>query len=367
MLRTLAPLAFAGFVLVSCRTSNEPSSEVKDETTPSGERAAQLYRFDPWLKTIGEALDVSQGQSPADVADELISGPQRIASYNLQALGRLYGSESEQFKQIRDDFKDMEDGIGTFDKWNNVLKKAQSSGASQEVITKLRNKRKKALDDLTTMLTEGAWIPAEGQDSRLDVTQGFLDGFSWRSYDADRELMLKKLQKELKGIKETTYDMKKLEEGDGLHELRRDWKWIAIEMRVLNGMVTFRPNAQVCPVAAYQDLVNQPVAQSKYAKLPREVTEVNPCLISQCLYVGLAQLIEDLGALKDKAETILNSQPGGDELDEVPEEIRAEAEAVYQAVVANDLAGQFSNELAQCQPAPTEPTGSPVDPVVAPE
>lgn len=353
MRRLLAPLASAAVLLtgVSCRTANEPNSAVKDDPQTTT-RAAQLYRFDAWMDVIRDALSRAEGETPNDVADKLISGPQRIASYNLQALGRLYGSEEEQFKQIRDDFKDMEDGIGTYDKWNNVLKKAQASGASAEVLAKLKNKRKKALDDLTTMLTEGAWLPPSGQDSRLDVTQAFLDGFAWKSYDDDRALMLQKLLKELKQIKSTAYDMTKLEEGDGLHELRRDWKWIAIEERVLNGMVTFRPNNQECPVPAYQDLVNQPIANSKYAKLPLAATETNPCLISQCLYLGLAQLIEDLGALKDKAEEILNTQADGQDSDAVPEEIRAEAEGVYARLVATDLAGQMANELAQCQTAP---------------
>ena len=160
------------------------------------------------------------------------------------------------------------------------------------MLAKLKQKRGAALDDVKALLDDRQWFRPDDGSARLAKMQRHLDDYAWPKYKKDRAAMLAKLVDELKKIKKTDYQFKHLEQGNGLHELRRDLKWIAIEMRVLNGMIVFEKHNDQCPIDAYADLINQPVATSKYSALPPSNTERDVCKIPQCLYLGVADLIE---------------------------------------------------------------------------
>ena len=59
--------------------------------------------------------------------------------------------------------------------------------------------------------------------------------------------MAKRLGNQLSRIARTEFDLSKLEEGNGLHELRRELRWFLIEVQVLNGLVQFKPGRR-CPI-----------------------------------------------------------------------------------------------------------------------
>ena len=159
--------------------------------------------------------------------------------------------------------------------------------------------------------------------------------------------MLSQLRDQLKGVKDTEFDLSVLEEGNGLHELRREIRWFLIEARVLNGLVGFRAASAGCPVPSLADLVNQPIADSKYSQLPGSPTETAPCLVSRCIYLALADAVEEIGKLKDEAEALNND--GGVPTDRVPEGLRARADGVYRGLRDTNALGILRDELAECR------------------
>ncbi len=340
-----------GFSLLSaCKTgSGEPeaASGVKADGIAEEGRPAQLYRFDPWMDALRQTIETPDA-TPDSIADQIVAGPSRIAAFNLQGLCRIYGDEDKMFGKMRDDFKDVEDVIGQWDKYNNVLGKAKEKGKSPEVIAKLEEKLTEAREGIKVLLIERNWVRDDQGETRLAKIQRHLDEYDWKKYKKDRESVLKYLIVELKAIEDTKYKFKHLEEGDGLHELRRDLRWVSIEMRILNGLIVFEKDPQNCPLKAYAELVNQPIAESKYSQLPPSDTETEVCKIPQCLYLGMAEMIEEFGEIKDDAETEVNTSGDKKVSDEVPKKYREKAEKLYSKMTDNRLIDELKGELKKC-------------------
>ena len=334
----------------ACKTEGteaESASGLKAGGEDEGGRPAQLYRFDPWMDTLRQTIETPDA-TPDSIADQIVAGPSRISAFNLQGLCRIYGDEDKMFGKMRDDFKDIEDVIGQWDKYNNVLGKAEEKGKSPEVIAKLEEKLADAREGIKALLVERNWVRDDQGETRLAKIQRHLDEYGWKKYRKDRETVLTYLIDALKSIKETKYNLKHLEEGDGLHELRRDLRWVSIEMRILNGLIGFEKDTQNCPLDAYADLVNQKVAESKYSQLPPSETEPDVCKIPQCLYLGMAEMIEEFGEIKDDAETDVNTSGDEDVSDKVPKKFREKAEKLYSKMTDNRLIDELKDELKKC-------------------
>lgn len=338
--RTLAAV-FSSLVVaacaVGCSASDEPSSGVTDDHL--GESEAPLARFKPYMTTLRSTLE--SGRSNEEIANTLLSSG-RPASFSLQALCRLYSDADPKFKEIRDDFKRLEDGIGQYDKWASIYNAAVSEHRDQATLDRLEGQRDQALTAFTQMLAQRKFLVAAGETSRMSEIQAFLDGFDWKTRKDDRALILKALAKELEDLEETHYDMTILEYGDGVHELRRDLRWVLIEQLSLNGMIV--ANEASCAIPAYAQTPND----NRYGALRSSATEPNPCKIDACLIYQSAKTVSDIGDIKDQAETEVNIGNQA-EADKVPERLQAPAKAIYDGITTNALFAKYREQLKACK------------------
>src|SRR5213592_4660910 len=134
---------------VGCSTStDDDTSGVTDDHL--GEAEAPLARFKPYMTTLRSTLE--SGQTNEQIANTLLSSG-RPAAFSLQALCRIYSDADDKFKDIRDDFKRLEDGIGGYDKWNTIYEAAVSEHKDQATLDRLKGQRDSALTTFTQMLT----------------------------------------------------------------------------------------------------------------------------------------------------------------------------------------------------------------------
>lgn len=301
---------------------------------------AQQARFAPWLSVLEESL--TSNPKSEKIADALLKGENRIAAFNLQALGKLYSPQDEKFSSlIRGQMKILEDGIGEYDKWQSI---AKESGKKKD-----EAKAEEARKSFIKLLEKEKWIDA-GKKDRLSEIKSFLKKRKWLSYDQDRSQIIAQLSAQLDSITETEYDLGRLEkrdgDGKGLHELRREIRWFMIEARVLNGLIQFQPETQAsCSIPSLQGLASTSLAKSKYSTLPGSALETDPCYIEQCLFLGLSQSVNRLGELKDAAELDHEAR----ESDRVPTELQQQAEDLYQDLKKSRIFSKLSQNLKQCQ------------------
>lgn len=292
---------------------------------------AQIDRFAPWFDAL---IPILQTKNEEKAADALIKEEARGATFQLQALAVIYG-----FKEMEEDFQDLEDAIGEYEKWDKIYDKAKSDKKKKEVA----EKREKGKEELVKLLKKKDWC---GKKSRLKDWREYIENFGWAGYSTDKEQVLKALTKHLKGLGETEFDMTILEHGDGLHELRREVRWFTIMAQVVNGLVQFREDKTDCPVPALASLVTSKHADSKFAKLAAGKHEKEPCLVSQCLFVGFSKFIKELGDLKDEAEAAV--ELSGDKSDRVPDGVDKKAQALYDELLERNLVSEMRDQIKAC-------------------
>jgi hypothetical protein len=192
-------------------------------------------------------------------------------------------------------------------------------------------------------LEERKWV--KGQ--RLAKYRKFLKEYDFRSSKSDQKYILKFLEKALRKISNTDFDMHVLEEGNGVHELRREMRWFLIETKVLNGAIHFKKDSSICPINEYQNLPMQPIANSKYATINKSPLEKRSCLISQCLFLALVEKVGQYGDLKDEIESDLHLQ---DVLtDETPSQYIDELESLYDELKSSQVLDVLADQLQSCR------------------
>ena len=295
---------------VSCRStsvSNASLSSDKQRAVQSPNQAAkipQIVRFAVWLDVLDKDM---AGMTPEASAEKLVAGSARSGVFNLQGLARLYSDTDPKFDKARKRFKALEDGIGAYIKWDDLLEKAKKNKSADGVLKKLNSKRAAAKEALEKVLVSEKYIPKDGGPGYLTEFRAFLYAFPWKTVDEDRKIMLSTLSAQLEEIKSTSYDFTHLENGNGIHEFRRKLRWFSMEARALNGLVVLKPIAEGCPVEAYKDLPTSEYAKSKYGVLPSSAIEADPVPLTPCLYVKIAAEIARIGAIKDGVEEVDNN------------------------------------------------------------
>ncbi len=337
---------FAGFALAfassGCRTTSPSVAEVKEGSIAASTPAPQIERFQVWLRVLSKTI--AENATAAKAAKDLVKGDNRIAAFNLQALGRLYANDDPMFAAWRKSFKDLEDKIGSVDKWTSILAKAEQQNAAAAAITKLKKKRDEARTELETLLVDGRYYPTDGGTPFLDDVLAKLTAFPWKDYEADKADRFAVLREELDELETTAWDLSHLEEGKGIHELRRRLRWFLIEARVLNGLVLLAPLDSACPSPDFAALPTSSIAASKYGKLPAAPSETNPTRITPCLFLAMAQAVGVIGELKDESE-VQNNAGAGEATDTVAPAAQATVEALLAKLKANGAFTTLSQEL----------------------
>jgi hypothetical protein len=223
---------------------------------------------------------------------------------------------------------------------------ANKNSANSSTKKRLPEVQDSAMKILISLLRENKWV-GKGNKSRINEIHNDLENFDWLDQGKERKLIIRMISDELKALEKTKYSFANLEAGSGLHELRSNLKWIVIERRVLSGLFIFnRPNK--CEMPQYRYLVSEPIAVSKYSTLKASELEPKSCKVDQCVFLGLVDLIDKIGNQKDIAEAELNANDAGESNDLVPERIRKEIHPMYENMVRSGLVGALRKQINSC-------------------
>jgi hypothetical protein len=303
-----------------------------------------LYYLDPLQAILEDAYDAEDD----DKALRLIAkGPARIQLFGLQALFKAYKDQSgDNFDRMRRTARRMENAIGEFDKWTKIIKK-EPHNVSANVKKRNRKKLAEAREDLLNVFDKGPEV--------LDNMHSFILNYDFGSYKEDKEFLMYNLSKHIKkNLIKKPYKLYLLEDddpetgqGNGLHEFRREVRWFNMQAAALNGLVHFKPKYD-CSMDEYAYLVDTKLANDKYAKLRKGIKEKNPCLISQCVYLRMVEIIAQVGDLKDNIEVYLNNK-NTDHNDEVPKKYLPEINAIKKEVDESGIFHALRDELKECR------------------
>lgn len=290
---------------------------------------AQIERFQIWIRDLRTSMTISPDAEV--VVQKLVASEARNATFHIQGLARLYQFQDSRFKTIWGEVKELEDSIGTYDMWKTL-----------DPI-----KGEQAKQDLIRLLAKRGWSK-RGQSPKLDAISASLNSYNWDNYDGDRAYALEKIKLQLDVLSRAQYDMTRLEkrdgDGKGLHEFRREMRWFLIEAKALNGLIGYDSNPY-CSVSEYKGLPQSTWATHKYAKFTRGAFESDPCLVEQCLILGMVKAVDGLGDLKDASEKDAVSR----EADRVPASLVPVATALYREIKETRVLSRLSENILRCQ------------------
>ncbi|MBI1859460.1 MAG: hypothetical protein HYR96_00900 [Deltaproteobacteria bacterium] len=225
----------------------------------------------------------------------------------VEGLARFYEkgeSHPKKYTRLHKDAKRFEDAIGKAGEWRDRLTAAKAMKAQDDVINYFASESARVDRELIQFAREEKWLagPRSGlaQDWMNDLSEE-IDAEEWGSYRHDKKFLIGSLadySHEIdKALHKDRYDFEDLE--GGIHELRRNIRWLSILFQASNGLVLTRDSK--CPLEKAKEtaLLNSSIAKGPFSKLDGDERNISPCFISHCVYLELSRLIEELGLIKD--------------------------------------------------------------------
>jgi hypothetical protein len=342
--------------------------------------------------------DDAKPATAGDVAKFAVDNDLRRQIFLLEGMLKLYDGPYPELKVSYAKVKMLEDAIGQVTGAHDLKETADTvanlpDGAKHWVETNIADAEKKLeqvisgnLDpEQKKAITERLGLPDDadigptgfmaGDNGQIPVFGEMIDlmaNADWDSTKKDKKFLMKEIRGRLDEIDDTDYDMADLQGATGLHEFRRDVRWLPIFAEALDGLVELDPKHN--PIKEYEKLLitdpNDPdfvtdLSASKFVRLPESDLDKKPIKFSLSLYTANMKAVLDFGKLKDRGEAIENIAHalvhGGDakDLDEAMpkamdllgmprdsfDSIIKEAETMYGAIRMHDLIDELEDEL----------------------
>jgi hypothetical protein len=261
-------------------------------------------RFEQYLIQIEVLL--AQAYQSKRPALWLYENDARTSFFMLEALGRLYEGmhDEKKFKKIRSWAKELEDGLGNIDFYDNYLKQFQNNHAIPvTAISYISDQLENSVVNLDRFLLNKKWV---GENPKMtSKIRKKLEKIDWKKEKKECLLATAKIVVDCDYINAFIAKSKNgfTELEAEVHELRRNIRWLSIYARATDGLIqladTFEDESHL------QKYITDQVRQSPFTKMPEVGTLNSIILLEQNNFYALSSWIFMLGTLKDKGLSVL--------------------------------------------------------------
>lgn len=265
-----------------------------------GERLGRpRERFVTWLARLQSAFT---GTDAASLAEALHAGDVRLQVFYLEGLLKLYVGRYPELGSVFERVKALEDAMGMLGAAHQLTELVAKLPVPTETVTWCERQQVTMRERLVEQLTKD-WLPdADGKVPLFAELLATLAGLEFDGYRKDRKMLIAEIRRRLGKLEDTSLDMFELQGNRGLHELRRQLRWIPIYCVALDGLIQTDPSNH--PIKSYAELLHSEIAKSPYARLPEPTREDKPITISFSLFLANTHFISELGRLKDSGEMV---------------------------------------------------------------
>lgn len=221
--------------------------------------------------------------------------------FDLEAAFRIFRKthSKDVAEPLYEIYKSAEDALGKYDFISSSgIKILSDKKLPEEIKEKINHQEKKARIELKQFLHKEDWLPdaMENVSKQLEQMEEILKTDS----DDFRKEFIKFLTKTLSKIDEEyrkgELDPHLLEEG--IHEMRRDIRWISIYAKISGGFIQTQKNEKTN--SEYKKYLTDDIISSPFIKLPPCPGGVEPINIRFENFAALSWMIQALGELKDE-------------------------------------------------------------------
>jgi len=257
----------------------------------------------------------------------------RTPAFMLEGLARLYKQvedEEKGIKKIKEDFKLLEDAIGSIDYYDNLANDlGKIPSVDKKYSTYLRNRSDDKVSELNSLLSNRKWTGHK--ENRIMRCQEKLKKVKWNDEREDINGFRKYYREEISEINDFIDSRNgvftKMEEE--VHEFRRKIRWLSIYPRALNGAIQLSGSIEDKP--ELQNYFTQEIIQSPYNTMPLPEGRKEILYLSKPDFFALSWMIAAIGKLKDQGLNILGLAEAITSLDDIDEE-----QAIKKAIIQAD-------------------------------
>lgn len=253
-----------------------------------------------WLARLEGAFSAS---SDAETLTEaIVAGDVRLTLFYLEGLLKLYVERYPQLSDVYERVKGLEDALGALGAASSLTQSVRGVAAPVPCVA-WADQQQVTMRQRVVELLGKDWLPdADGRVPLFGELVKILASLEFEKYRRDQKTILNAIRRRLSKLEDADLDMFELQGNRGLHELRRQLRWIPIYCVALDGLVQTDPTSH--PIKAYAEFLDSEVARSPYARLPEPLREDRPVAISLSLFLANTHFISELGRLKDSGEIV---------------------------------------------------------------
>jgi hypothetical protein len=234
----------------------------------------------------------------------------RTQMFQLQGLARIecqIGKNKKVAKIWLEEFKIIEDAIGKYDYWYVLLEKQKNSNIHDDFVSFIQEQLTIQIGFIESALLQYNWIEkigtctyeykADGYNKYLEI----LPSLKWHKPKKEYLLLTKFFKKECLKIKNIIInnELNLNDVENGIHELRRKLRWIAIYSSCLLGKVKIATSEYSGVLKKY---ITRENINNKFNNLP-DFKVSYPVLFSKGGFYAMNILIAEIGEIKDRALT----------------------------------------------------------------
>lgn len=263
-----------------------------------------LSRFLFFLDKIKAILEKAESaQNPALLA---YTEDMRTPLFMLEGLSRLYKKiyPHQKLKKLNVLFKDLEDRLGAIDYYDSFAKEFANEKRIPEAITiYLEDKTHEKAEELNDDLKKNKWIGINKK--RLSKITRDLEKINWMNEKEDTDAVLNVYKKDIDKLigKYKIPNLQFTDIENGVHEFRRELRWLSIYPQALRGLIQLKPGSQV------PDFLNKyltpEIVNSLFNIMPDGSGLQDHILLNNNYYYALSWMIAELGKLKDSGLKIV--------------------------------------------------------------
>jgi hypothetical protein len=256
-------------------------------------------RFNFYLIQLNEAFNKArQDKNPALW---LLSNNIRTPFFMLQALAKLYAElhNSRLFEKLKDQFKEIEDGLGRIDYHQELIKALENNNnIPEEYRTQLNNQLDESTAYLNQILRKNEWLSEK--NTRLNKITKKLQKVDWLNDEAEATKITSFYNNTIDNIYDfvakTKYHFDDIEHD--VHALRRKIRWLSIYAQALQGVLQFSEVEITAP--HLNKYLTESIVKSPFNVLPVPGYNTHIIEVQKNYFYSLSWIIAELGNIKDE-------------------------------------------------------------------
>lgn len=290
----------------SCQAQFKPAwVELRRPTfDPDRSWAEQMLLRD--LTVLKEFFKNTAGFSNDRLIEEMTKRDLRGTIFRIEGLTKLYGAKDEALiTELHTTFKAIEDAIGAVTLQDALIAKSQEIGAP-ELVAFFTEKRTAAKLALAQALSEEGFLKNPVRAVNALIRE--ISDADWKGPKKDRKFFVREMREFVEKleakIEKRKFDSAEIEEG--LHELRRQLRWILVFVQAFEGTTAYGKETELKPaVRAWLDemtAANPKLHENKFLQFPPSLAP-EPVVIPQLQYAMISEIVQTIGKLKDGSES----------------------------------------------------------------